>query len=363
MNIEATVIQHQFRWFEHVIQIPEERLLRKFLYSQLHESQRFAGGPKKRYKDQMKKALKKCNMTPSNLVNLCVYCVNNVKGESVCGCASAPNPDYTRAVMRAGVGLALGLLMVAGVVYTLKQTHEAANAQMRRTLNMGTLHLPQLTQKRKVSSSSLSILTDWCRPSLPPVPLESAVEDLAVEASAVEAMAVEASAVEAMAVEASAVVEEALGVVEEALGVVEEALAVVEEATAEIVVEAIANTGVGRQVTSSTAVRDPAKVAAVGLEPTQEGVHRSGPRVHRPVPSVALNLAATTVPVHIRTSAASTPACNSTSVKLPNVIKGYFCYPLYVPTATTVSTSARNHTTASRPNRSVLQVHLLPYTY
>ena len=66
-SVEATVTQHQLRWLGHVIRMPEERLPRKVLYGQLHLGQRLAGGPKKRYKDQLKTAMKKCGLNPTQL--------------------------------------------------------------------------------------------------------------------------------------------------------------------------------------------------------------------------------------------------------------------------------------------------------
>ena len=47
--------------------MPEERLPRKVLYGQLHLGRRLAGGPKKRYKDQVKTAMKKCGLNPTQL--------------------------------------------------------------------------------------------------------------------------------------------------------------------------------------------------------------------------------------------------------------------------------------------------------
>ncbi|KAL6480025.1 hypothetical protein MHYP_G00110580 [Metynnis hypsauchen] len=46
------------------------RLPRKVLYGQLDHGQRSAGGQKKRYKDQLKTALKKCNIKPRDLEHL-----------------------------------------------------------------------------------------------------------------------------------------------------------------------------------------------------------------------------------------------------------------------------------------------------
>ena len=66
-SIEATITQHQLRWLGHVVRMPQDRLPRRVLYGQLHHGQRLAGGPKKRYKDQLKTSLRKCNIRPEDL--------------------------------------------------------------------------------------------------------------------------------------------------------------------------------------------------------------------------------------------------------------------------------------------------------
>ncbi|KAJ3582371.1 hypothetical protein NHX12_000699 [Muraenolepis orangiensis] len=66
-TIEATITQHQLRWLGHVVRMPSNRLPRRVLYGQLHHGRRSAGGQKKRYKDQLKTALKKCKVRPEAL--------------------------------------------------------------------------------------------------------------------------------------------------------------------------------------------------------------------------------------------------------------------------------------------------------
>lgn len=66
-SIEATITQHQLRWLGHVIRMPQDRLPRRVLYGQLHHGRRLAGGQKKRYKDQLKTSLRKCNVRPEDL--------------------------------------------------------------------------------------------------------------------------------------------------------------------------------------------------------------------------------------------------------------------------------------------------------
>lgn len=69
-SIEATIAKHQLRWLGHVIRMPQERLPRRVLYGQLHDGRRAPGGPKLRYKDKIKKTLKKCMIEPSNMEEL-----------------------------------------------------------------------------------------------------------------------------------------------------------------------------------------------------------------------------------------------------------------------------------------------------
>ncbi|KAJ4942914.1 hypothetical protein JOQ06_005426, partial [Pogonophryne albipinna] len=66
-SIEATITQHQLRWLGHVVRMASNRLPRRVLYGQLHHGRRSAGGQKKRYKDQLKTALKKCKIRPEAL--------------------------------------------------------------------------------------------------------------------------------------------------------------------------------------------------------------------------------------------------------------------------------------------------------
>lgn len=69
-SIETLLAQRQLRWLGHTIRMPQHRLPRQILYGQLNEGGRTAGGPKKRYKDQCKTLLKRCNMQPRDLETL-----------------------------------------------------------------------------------------------------------------------------------------------------------------------------------------------------------------------------------------------------------------------------------------------------
>ncbi|CAJ1074232.1 LOW QUALITY PROTEIN: uncharacterized protein LOC115531641 [Xyrichtys novacula] len=66
-SIEATLVQQQLRWAGHVIRMPGCRLPHQVLYGQLLSANRKPGGPKLRYKDQLKSNLKRCNINPNHL--------------------------------------------------------------------------------------------------------------------------------------------------------------------------------------------------------------------------------------------------------------------------------------------------------
>lgn len=66
-SIEAMLARRQLRWLGHIIRMPEDRLPKHALYSQLQNCPRRPGGPKKRYKDQVKNTLKSCNINPGTL--------------------------------------------------------------------------------------------------------------------------------------------------------------------------------------------------------------------------------------------------------------------------------------------------------
>ncbi|KAJ3582234.1 hypothetical protein NHX12_015722 [Muraenolepis orangiensis] len=76
-SIEATITQHQLRWLGHVVRMPSNRLPRR----------RSAGGQKKRYKDQLKTALKKCKVRPEAL--------EDVAADQVLqNCSTDPTEDW-----------------------------------------------------------------------------------------------------------------------------------------------------------------------------------------------------------------------------------------------------------------------------
>ena len=66
-SIESMLAKKQLRWIGHVYRMPEHRLPRQVLYSQLPEARRNPGGQKKRYKDHIKRTMEKCNIVPKDL--------------------------------------------------------------------------------------------------------------------------------------------------------------------------------------------------------------------------------------------------------------------------------------------------------
>ena len=70
ISIEAHIARRMLRWVCHVIRMPDERLPKQVLFSELAEGTRSAGGQKKRLKDHLKTSLKTCNIDPSQLEDL-----------------------------------------------------------------------------------------------------------------------------------------------------------------------------------------------------------------------------------------------------------------------------------------------------
>ena len=69
-SITTTIMQLQLRWVGHVIRMPNSRLPKQILYSQLKEGQRAAGGQKKRLKDNIKASLKKFQIAANDWEHL-----------------------------------------------------------------------------------------------------------------------------------------------------------------------------------------------------------------------------------------------------------------------------------------------------
>ena len=62
-SITTLIMQHQLRWTGHLIRMPDTRLPKQMLYSQLERGPRAPGGQKKRFKDNIKTTLKKFLIT------------------------------------------------------------------------------------------------------------------------------------------------------------------------------------------------------------------------------------------------------------------------------------------------------------
>ena len=70
VSVEAKITASQLRWSGHVHRIPEHRLPKQILYSDLTEGNRKRGGQKLRYKDTFKRNLKRCDIDPDTWEDL-----------------------------------------------------------------------------------------------------------------------------------------------------------------------------------------------------------------------------------------------------------------------------------------------------
>lgn len=68
--MEAAVARKHLRWIGHTIRMPEHRLPRQVLYSQLVGAKRSAGGQKRRFKDYTRDLLKRANIPLTKLESL-----------------------------------------------------------------------------------------------------------------------------------------------------------------------------------------------------------------------------------------------------------------------------------------------------
>ena len=64
-TVEELILKRQLRWAGHVIRMPENRLPRQVLYSELVTGARPPGGQRKRYKDNLKRTLKQFHIDPA----------------------------------------------------------------------------------------------------------------------------------------------------------------------------------------------------------------------------------------------------------------------------------------------------------
>ena len=61
-SIEAHIVKSQLSWAGHVRRMPDTQVPKQLLYAELSSGKRKTGGQWKRYKDQLKPNLKKCEM-------------------------------------------------------------------------------------------------------------------------------------------------------------------------------------------------------------------------------------------------------------------------------------------------------------
>ena len=65
-GIEAMIIAAQLRWSGHVMRMHDNRIPKQIFCSELVAGKRRPGGQIKRYKDNLKRSLRLCNISPSN---------------------------------------------------------------------------------------------------------------------------------------------------------------------------------------------------------------------------------------------------------------------------------------------------------
>lgn len=69
-GIEAHIVEARQRWAGHVARMGETRIPRMLLFGELKQGTRHVGRPLKRYKDQLKATLKRCQIRPDNFDSL-----------------------------------------------------------------------------------------------------------------------------------------------------------------------------------------------------------------------------------------------------------------------------------------------------
>ena len=65
-SIGSLLMESQLRWSGHVARMPDYRLPKRIFFGELCHGQRSRGRPRKRYKDTLKVALKKCDIPPES---------------------------------------------------------------------------------------------------------------------------------------------------------------------------------------------------------------------------------------------------------------------------------------------------------
>ena len=65
MSIGSMLMESQLRWSGHIARMPDYRLPKRVFFGELCSGNRSRGRPRKRYKDTLKVALKRCLIKPS----------------------------------------------------------------------------------------------------------------------------------------------------------------------------------------------------------------------------------------------------------------------------------------------------------
>ena len=66
-SLEAIITRQRLRWAEHLERMPDSRLPKEIIFSELASGKKPRGAPKRRYKDQLKVTLKKTEIDPAKL--------------------------------------------------------------------------------------------------------------------------------------------------------------------------------------------------------------------------------------------------------------------------------------------------------
>ena len=69
-SIESMILRRLLRWIGHVIRMPENRLPKMALFGEFETGSRPRGGPKRRFRDHIQRALIKCDIDPAVLESL-----------------------------------------------------------------------------------------------------------------------------------------------------------------------------------------------------------------------------------------------------------------------------------------------------